>query len=78
MCARPDFGTGGECRGLWEPDKKRIIVKRSELTSFTSFAYTLLHEITHANSAYSDVSREFESALTEVIGQLSAACLRQR
>lgn len=75
---RPDFGTGGECQGLWEPDKKRIIVKRSELATLTSFAGTVLHEITHANSGYADVSREFESALTEVIGQLSGACLRQR
>ena len=75
---RPDFGTGGECQGLWEPDKKRIIVKRSELATLTSFAGTLLHEITHANSGYPDVNREFESALTEVIGQLSGACLRQR
>ena len=47
---RPDFGTGGECQGLWEPDKKRIIVKRSELATVTSFAGTLLHEIIHANS----------------------------
>ena len=74
---RPDFGTGGECQGLWEPDKKRIIVKRSELATLTSFAGTLLHELTHANSGYPDVSREFESALTEVIGELSGVCLRQ-
>ena len=74
---RPDFGTGGECQGLWEPDKKRIIVKRSELASLTSFAGTLLHEITHASSGYPDVSRESESALTEVTGQLSGACLRK-
>jgi hypothetical protein len=75
---RPDFDTGGECQGLWEPDKKRIIVKRSELATLTSFAGTLLHEITHANSGYPDVSREFESALTKVIGQLSSACLGHR
>jgi hypothetical protein len=74
---RPDFGTGRECQGLWEEDKKRIIIKRSELASITSFAGTLLHEITHATSGCSDVSREFENALTEVIGQLSSACLRQ-
>lgn len=75
---RPDFGTGGECQGLWEPDKKRIIIKRSELGTLSSFAGTLLHEITHANSGYPDVSREFESALTDVIGQLSGACLQHR
>jgi hypothetical protein len=47
---RPDFGTGRECQGLWEPEKKRIIIKRSELGNITSFAGTLLHEITHSNS----------------------------
>ena len=73
---RPDFGTGGECLGLWEPDKKRIIIKRTELTSITSFAGTLLHEITHARSSAPDVSRDFETALTAVIGQLSSVCLR--
>jgi hypothetical protein len=74
---RPDFGTGRECQGLWEPEKKRIIIKRSELASIKSFAGTFLHEITHATSGCPDVSREFESALTEVIGQLSSACLRE-
>lgn len=73
---RPDFGTGRECQGLWEPEKKRIIVKRSELTSTETFAATLLHEVTHAKSGFSDVSRDFENALTEVIGQLANACLR--
>jgi len=73
---RPDLGTGGECLGLWEPDKKRIIIKRTELTSIPSFAGTLLHEITHARSGAPDVSRDFETALTEVIGRLSSVCLR--
>jgi len=72
---RPELGTGRECRGLWEPEKRRIIIKRSELATVSSFAGTLLHEITHANSGFPDLSREFESALTEVIGQLSSACL---
>jgi len=73
---RPDFGTGNECQGVWEAEKKRIIIKRSELASLTSFAGTLLHEVTHATSGCPDVNREFESALTEVIGQLSSTCLR--
>lgn len=73
---RPDFGTGRECQGLWEPEKKRIIVKRSELASIESFAGTLLHEVTHAKSGFPDVSRDFENALTEVIGQLTGTCLR--
>ena len=74
---RPELGTGGECLGLWEPEKKRIIIKRTELTSITSFGGTFLHEITHARSGAPDVSRDFESALTKVIGQLSNICLRK-
>ena len=73
---RPEFGTGRECRGLWEPDKRRIVIKRTELAKLASFAGTLLHEITHAKTGFPDVSREFEDALTEVIGQLSTARLR--
>lgn len=75
---RPEFDTGRECQGLWEPNKKRIIIKRSELVNIQSFAGTLLHEITHAKSGFPDVSREFETALTEVIGVLSRACLGQK
>ena len=74
---RPEFDTGRECLGLWEPDKKRIIIKRSELANMQAFAGTLLHEITHAKSGFPDVSRDFETALTDVIGELSSVCLRQ-
>jgi hypothetical protein len=38
-----------------------------------SFSGTLLHEITHARSGYSDVTREFEAALTEMLGAVAAA-----
>jgi hypothetical protein len=48
------------------------------LADIQSFAGTLLHEITHAKSGFSDVSREFESKLTEVIGVLSAICLDRK
>jgi hypothetical protein len=70
---RPEFGTGRECQGLWEADKRRIVIKRTELAKLTSFAGTLLHEVTHAKTGFPDVSREFEEALTEVIGRLSAS-----
>jgi len=75
---RPEFDTGRECQGLWEPAKRRIVIKRSELAKIQSFAGTLLHEIAHAKSGFTDVSREFEAALTELIGILSAACLGQQ
>jgi hypothetical protein len=75
---RPEVGTGRDCQGLWEPTKKRIIIRRSELASIRDFGGTLLHEITHAKSGFSDVTREFETALTEVIGTLTKTCIHER
>jgi len=75
---RPDFSTGQECTGLWEEDKRRIIIKRAELRSLASFAGTLLHELTHARTGFPDVSRQFESALTDMIGEVSRVCLSGR
>jgi hypothetical protein len=69
---RPDVLTRDPV-GLWEPDKGRIIIKRSQLASLACFAGTLLHEITHARTGFSDVSRAFELALTEVLGTVVAA-----
>jgi hypothetical protein len=36
-----------------------------------SYAGTLLHEIAHALSGYSDISGEFEDKLTELLGQIA-------
>lgn len=72
---RPDLTLGGECHGLWEPRQQQIIIKRCQLESLDKFAGTLLHEVTHAQTGFEDVSREFESALTAVIGLVSEACL---
>ena len=70
---RPDLLTGDATVGLWDADTRRIIIKRSQLASLPLFAGTLLHEITHAATGHPDVSRAFESALTELIGSLAAA-----
>jgi hypothetical protein len=69
---RPDAINGDNTVGLWEPGHSRIILKRCQLSSMASFSGTLLHEITHARSGYSDVSREFEGALTETLGTVAA------
>jgi len=64
--------SGVEALGLWEPDKKRIVVKREQLNRMEEYAGTLLHEAGHALSGAGDVSREFESVLTDIIGKISA------
>lgn len=55
--------------GLWTGSE--IIIKRSELVSTRSFLGTFLHELAHATSGASDVSRSFEQQLTKYLGQLA-------
>jgi hypothetical protein len=72
---RPDFASNCDAAGLWEPHKRRIIIKRSQLRSLEGFAGTLLHEITHARSGCEDVTREFENELTVTLGRASAKAI---
>jgi hypothetical protein len=58
--------------GLWDELEGRIIVRRSELATVVRYAGTLLHEYTHANFGHTDRTLEFESALSEVLGQVAA------
>jgi len=74
---RPDFASLHDPVGLWEPDKRRIIIKRSQLRSLEAFAGTLLHEITHARTGYDDVTREFEEGLTAALGEVSVRTLKR-
>lgn len=64
--------SGIEALGLWEPDRKRIVIKREQLKKMKDYAGTLLHETSHAISGAGDVSREFELELTNIIGKISA------
>ena len=73
---RPDFTSMQDAVGLWESDKRRIIIKRSQLRSLEAFAGTLLHEITHARTGYDDVTREFEEGLTSALGKVSTRALK--
>lgn len=74
---RPDFASNCDASGLWEPHKRRIIIKRSQLRSLEGFAGTLLHEITHARSGCEDVTREFENELTTTLGRAAAQGIGQ-
>lgn len=57
-----------ETVGLWQPSEGNIIIKRKQLQSLKSYAGTLVHECMHATSGADDVSRDFEGALTDIIG----------
>lgn len=64
--------SGMEAAGLWESDKKRIVIKRVQLSSLEKYAGTLLHETAHVRSGAGDVSKEFEDELTNLLGKVSS------
>jgi hypothetical protein len=70
---RPDIYSSTEVQGLWDPQTSSIVIQRAQLKGLSGFAGTLLHEIAHAKSGYGDVSREFESELTWMLGEVAGA-----
>lgn len=75
---RPSATEGLKPGGIWEPTTGRVIVHRPQLRSVEAFAGTLLHELTHARTGHVDVSRDFEVALTDVIGILALRALSRQ
>ena len=67
---RPDLMTRSQTVGCWDPNTESIVIWRKQLKSFSDTAGTLMHELVHAKTGYSDVTRDFETALTGVIGKL--------
>lgn len=67
---RPDVAAVN-ASGLWEPEVGRIVIRRSQLRALEAFAGTLLHEITHARTGHTDLSRGFEEGLTDALGRVS-------
>lgn len=63
--------------GVWDPNKGWIIIKRDALASAEEYAGTLLHEAAHATSGTSDMSREFEAALTMLLGRAAVAAVSE-
>lgn len=55
--------------GVWDRAEQAIIIKRSTLNSVARYAGVLLHELAHATTGAPDVTRQFETALTDYLGQ---------
>lgn len=72
---RKELGSVSEITACWVPLENRIIIKRNQLASLKDFSGSLLHESIHALTGTNDVTREFESALTSVIGILCSKAL---
>jgi hypothetical protein len=60
-----------EVNGLWDEQTGLIIIKRSQLNDLETYAGTLLHEVCHATSGATDVTREFENELTSLSGRMA-------
>ena len=66
------LSAGSEVVGVWEPTEHRIVILRGQLTTAARFLGTFLHELTHATSGSTDLTMEFERALTERLGTVAA------
>jgi hypothetical protein len=68
---------GEMANGVWERDKNRIVIRRSQLADPQDFAGTLLHEIGHPwSGGASDLTRPFEDALTDILGEVGYLLFR--
>lgn len=64
-----------ETLGCWDQKTSSIVLARKTLTSLADYSSTLIHELVHAETGYSDITRAFESALTKKIGDLCSHIL---
>ena len=62
-------------RGSWNRENRRIVIHRPILQNFTEFAAVLLHEAAHAKSGAIDLTRAFELALTDELGEVATTAL---
>lgn len=68
---------GEQARGVWERSENRIVVRRDLLQSLPEFAGVLLHEVGHARTdGAQDLTRAFEDALTELLGEVSSSAVQ--
>lgn len=61
--------------GIFEAAERRIVVRRDQLASATTFCGVLLHELGHARSGETDASLGFEQELTDLLGRLGVAAV---
>ncbi|MDX2249168.1 MAG: ATP-binding protein [Bacteroidia bacterium] len=67
---RKDFFEKVETLGCWDERTSSIVLSLKTLKSLQEYSGTLIHELIHAKTGYDDVTRAFESELTETIGKL--------
>lgn len=68
---------GDQTVGVHVPSERQIIVKREVLEDDEKFIGALLHEVAHAKTPFPDQTREFESALSDLLGMVGAAAVTE-
>jgi hypothetical protein len=63
-----DLFSTSETLGCWDSSSLSIVISRKQLKRLSDFAGTLVHELIHAKTGLDDVSRDFETELTRLIG----------
>lgn len=56
--------------GIYDSEEELIVIHRDTLKSLSAFSGTLIHELIHAKTGLPDVNRDFEIALTQMIGNV--------
>jgi hypothetical protein len=73
---RPTLSGRDRAMGAWDAAERRIVIQRSALKTVQAFAGTLLHELGHVRSGNAqDLTREFEDALTALLGEVASRAL---
>jgi hypothetical protein len=66
---------GAPVLGVWDPSTRRIVIRRDQLADPAGFCGTVLHELEHALSGWTDGTLAFEEALTRRLGLVAVAGL---
>lgn len=69
---RKDYFSDQETLGCWDEQSASIVISRKQLKKLENYSGTLIHEMIHAKTCFDDVTRDFESKLTEFIGIVSS------
>ena len=67
---RPETNSTKNAIGCWDQSTASIVISRDELGSKSRYAAVLMHELIHAKTGFTDVTRDFETSLTMLIGRL--------
>jgi hypothetical protein len=75
---RPEIFSDSNTMGCWDERNNWIVIDRQALSSVQSYCGVLIHELIHAKTGLIDVTRDFESALTNTIGEICRQLIERK